>query len=81
MTKIYIIGLVILLTAILANIIATYLNLKTWHDFYYTILEKESFLQGLKEQSIFDFVWLFFLYPLILGFGYLIAEKLCNLFS
>jgi len=81
MIKLYIIGVVILLTAILANIIASYANLNTWYDFYYTILKKGGFLQGFKELSMFDVLWLFFLYPLILGFGYLIAEKLFNLFS
>ncbi len=80
MTKLYIIGLSILLTAIIANTIAGYINVNTWYNFSNTILEKGSFLKALKEQSIIDFLWLFFLYPLTLGFGYLIAEKLFNIF-
>jgi hypothetical protein len=81
MIKLYIIGLTILLTAIIANAIAGYINLNTWYNFSNTILEKESLLKALKEQSIMDFLWLFLLYPLILGFGYLIAEKFFNIFS
>tara|TARA_B100001250_G_C19520246_1_gene665691 strand:- start:126 stop:371 length:246 start_codon:yes stop_codon:yes gene_type:complete len=81
MIKLYIIGLSILLTAILANTIAGYININTWYGFSNLILEKGSFLKALKEQSIIDILWLFFLYPLTLGFGYLIAEKLFNIFS
>lgn len=80
MTKLYIIGLSILLTAIIANTIAGYINVNTWYNFSNTILEKGSFLKALKEQSTIDFLWLFFLYPLTLGFGYLIAENLFNIF-
>ena len=81
MKKIYFIGIIILLTAILANTIASYINVNTWYSFYNTILEKENILKALKEQTIFDILWLIFLYPLILGCGYLIAEKLLNIFS
>jgi len=81
MTKVYFIGIIILLTAILANTIANYININTWHSFYHTILEKESIVKALKEQTIFDVLWLIFLYPLILGCGYLIANKLLNIFS
>ncbi len=80
MIKLYVIGVSILLIAILANIIADYINLTTWYKFLNIILEKGSFLKGLKEQTIFDFLWLFFIYPLILGLGYLMAEKLFNIF-
>jgi len=81
MTKLYIIGLSVLLTAILANTIVSYININTWYNFSNTILEKESFLKALKEQSILDILWLFFLYPLTLGLGYLVGEKLFNIFS
>tara|TARA_B100000965_G_C19443594_1_gene692010 strand:+ start:293 stop:538 length:246 start_codon:yes stop_codon:yes gene_type:complete len=81
MTKLYIIGLSILLTAILVNTIAGYININTWYNFSNTILEKASFVKALKEQSILDILWLFFLYPLTLGFGYLVGEKLFNIFS
>ncbi len=80
MTKLYIIGVSILLTAILANTIASYMNVNTWYNFSNTILEKESFIKALQDQSKLNILWLFFLYPLILGFGYLIGEKLFNIF-
>ena len=80
MIKLYLIGVSILLTAILANIIADYISLTTWYKFSNIILEKGSFLKALKEQTILDVLWLFFTYPLILAIGYLISEKLFNIF-
>ena len=81
MTKLYIIGVTILLTAIVANSIAGYINLNSWYNFSNLIIEKGSFLKALKEQSLISILWLFFIYPLILGIGCLIAEKLFNIFS
>tara|TARA_S200000501_G_C20338916_1_gene532342 strand:- start:155 stop:400 length:246 start_codon:yes stop_codon:yes gene_type:complete len=81
MTKLYIIGVTILLTAIVANSIAGYINLNSWYNFSNLIIEKGSFLKALKEQSLISILWLFFIYPLVLGIGCLIAEKLFNIFS
>jgi len=81
MTKLYIIGVTILLTAIVANSIAGYINLNSWYNFSNLIIEKGSFLKALKEQSLISILWLFFIYPLILGIGCLIAGKLFNIFS
>ena len=79
--KLYIIGVAILLTAIVANSIAGYINLNSWYNFSNLIIEKGSFLKALKEQSLISILWLFFIYPLTLGIGCLIAEKLFNIFS
>ena len=81
MTKLYFIGVIILLTAIFSNTIAGFLNCNTWYNFSNLIIEKGSFIEALKSQSMKDIFWLFFIYPLLLGFGYLISEKLFNIFS
>ena len=80
MTKLYIIGICILLIAIIANTIANYINITTWYNFYNTILEKESLLKAIQSQSVFNLFWLFFIYPFILGTAYLIGEELFNIF-
>lgn len=58
--KMYFIGIVILVVAIGANIIAAYFGIKTWYDFL------EGIGNGLSL-TMLDIVWLFILYPLILG--------------
>ena len=58
--KSYLIGLIILITAILANYLATQLGLKTWYDF----LNQWGNGYGL---SLKDSLWLFLFYPIILG--------------
>ncbi len=76
MIKLYIIGLFILLIAIAANSTATYINLNTWYGFAQEAIQKESVLTALKNQKIEDLIWLFIAYPMILGSGYLIGEKI-----
>ena len=73
MIKYFFIGVIILISAIIANIIAAKLGLKTWYDF----------LNGINNGvslSIFDYIWLFALYPLTLGlsvkFGLILWDKL-----
>ena len=82
MIRLYIIGLSILFIAILANTIANYINLNTWHGLVQEIIQKESVLKTLKNQNIKDLVWLLILYPTILGTGYLIGDRIYSaLFS
>ena len=64
MIRPYCIGLSILIFAILANALANLLGVKTWYDFLNLLLDKESSLASI---SLFDFLWLFVLYPLVLG--------------
>ena len=73
MIKYFFIGVIILIIAIIANIIAAKLGLKTWYDF----------LNGINNGvslSAFDYIWLFALYPLTLGlsakFGLMLWDKL-----
>ena len=81
MTKLYFIGVIILITAIFSNTIAGFINCNTWYNFSNLIIEKGSFIEALKAQSMKDIFWLFFIYPLSLGLGYLISEKLFNIIS
>ena len=67
--KLYITGLVILVIAILANFLATQLGLKTWYDFL------NQWGNG-DALSLKDGLWLFVLYPLILGCSLLIGNML-----
>ncbi|RPG56680.1 MAG: hypothetical protein CBD95_004400 [Flavobacteriales bacterium TMED235] len=72
MIKFYFIGLTVLSVAILANIIAAKLSLKTWYDFLNSI--------GNSSLTLMDYLWLFGIYPLILGLiaklGIIVWEKL-----
>lgn len=79
MIRVYFIGLFILITAIIANVIAAKLQLKSWY----------ALLDGLANSShlsdlltLKDSLWLFILYPLILGLGAVVANllylKICS---
>ena len=54
MIKLYIIGLSILFIAILANTLASYINLNTWYGFAQEIIQKESLLKTLENQKKLD---------------------------
>ncbi len=76
-TRLYVIGVLILLGAILANIIATKLNLKSWYDLFLGVIENSSYWSQIR---IIDGIWLILIYPLSLGFsayiGNIIYQKL-----
>lgn len=74
MLRIYIIGLAILITAIVANGIVVKLGIKSWYDFIELLMSDGT--QALKLLRILDYLWLFIGYPFVLGFGYWIGEKL-----
>jgi hypothetical protein len=67
--KLYLMGLVVLVLAILANFLAAQLGLKTWYDF----LNQWGAGNTLNFK---DGLWLFVLYPLILGCSLLIGNML-----
>ena len=77
MTRLYVIGILILLGAILANIIATKLNLKSWYDLFLGVSENSNYWSQIR---IIDGIWLILIYPLFLGFsayiGNIIYQKL-----
>ena len=65
--KFYFTGLVILVVAILANFLAAQLGLKTWYDF----LNQSGSGNALNFK---DGIWLFILYPIILGCSTLLGN-------
>ena len=76
-TRIYVIGILILLGAILANLIATKLNLKSWYDLFLGLSENSNYWNQIR---IIDGIWLILIYPFSLGFsayiGNIIYQKL-----
>ena len=73
MTRLYVIGILILLGAILANIIASKLNLKSWYDLFLGVIENSSYWSQIR---IIDCIWLILIYPLSLGFSAYIGNKI-----
>ena len=69
--KLYLMGLMILIIAILVNFLATQLGLKTWYDFLNQWGNRDAL--NLK-----DGLWLFVFYPSILVCSLLIGNMLCK---
>ena len=78
MLRIYIIGICILLIAIISNVIVGKIGLSTWYYFGPHFF-KRGFVV-LKEVGLLSSIWLFVLYPFILALGYVLGDKLYNLF-
>lgn len=55
--KIFLSGLIILAGAIILNFFATTVGIKGWYDF----------LKSPKNTSIISYIWLFLIYPTLLG--------------
>jgi hypothetical protein len=72
---IYFYGIVVLVVAIIANATAKSIGVSTWFDFLSDI-GQVKFLVKLKSLSLSSILFLFVLYPLLLGFSLVIAEKL-----
>ena len=77
MFKIYLIGTIILFTAIILNVIVQRFGIMGWYEF----LTK---LQGIGKITfstmvLVDYLWLFVGYPLCLGFSRYLGEKLYEL--
>lgn len=74
-SKLLITGNCILIVAIIANIFAKFINVTTWYDFYNKMIDI-GVKNSINTLQVFDFLWLFLVYPLILSAGFLIGEKL-----
>jgi len=66
--KIFVIGFGILIGAVVLNTIATKLSLTTWYDF----------LQSPKTIKPISYVWLFVVYPGLLGLIAFLLQKVLN---
>ena len=74
MVRLYIIGVSILLVAIICNFLISKLGIASWYDFLENISKNHP-----NNLSLIDYLWLFLLYPLCLGFGYLLGDYITNL--
>lgn len=77
MLRLYIIGLAILVIAIIANAIIVKLEIKSWYDFIELLTQNNS--SAFKILSLIDYIWLFIGYPIVLGIGYWIGDKIYQL--
>lgn len=75
MIRFYFMGLFILIFAIGANGIAQSLGIKTWYGFIQLLLSKN---ESIMELAFLDILWLFFIYPLILGTSAAIGAWIYN---
>ena len=71
MIRIYFIGLFILITAIIANFLAVKLQLKSWYDLLNGLANSKSYCELITFK---DSLWLFLVYPLVLGLGAVFAN-------
>ena len=71
MIRIYFIGLFILITAIVTNILAVKLQLKSWYDLLNGLANSKSYWELITFK---DSLWLFLVYPLVLGLGAVFAN-------
>lgn len=74
MIRIYVIGLVILVVAILLNGIIAKLGIMGWYEFLASLQTDGK--KVFSRMGVLDFMWLFFLYPFLLGGAYYIGDKL-----
>ncbi len=65
MIKIYILGLIVLVSAILFNGLASKLNLVSWYDFLNRAIASGS--KVWQTLRFVDLLWLFIVYPMLLG--------------
>lgn len=77
MMKLYIIGLCILIIAIIANAVMVKIGITSWYDFIKLL--SEFGVEAFKKINLFDYVWLFIGYPLVLSLGYVLGNKLYSI--
>ena len=77
MLRLYCIGISILIVAILANAIIVKIGIKSWYDLFQLFQNFGS--EAFKKLSVLDYLWLFIAYPLTLGSGYWIGDKIYQL--
>lgn len=76
MVRIYVIGISILIVAIIANFFAKIIGISTWYDFLNSFTDTTT-----SNFKFIDYLWLFFIYPIILGLGYFLGELISNFFK
>ena len=76
MVRIYVIGISILIVAIIANFFAKIIGISTWYDFLNSFSDTTT-----SNFKFIDYLWLFLIYPIILGLGYFLGELISNFFK
>jgi hypothetical protein len=72
MIKIFLIGWIILIVAILLNGMISKLGIMGWYDFLNLLVEKGMVIFETMRWK--DYLWLFVIYPFLLGLSYKIGE-------
>jgi hypothetical protein len=77
MFRIYLIGTIILFSAIILNVVIQRFGIMGWYEFLNKLQEigKITF----STMVLADYLWLFVGYPLCLGFSSYLGEKLCDI--
>ena len=76
LAKAYIIGAVVLLAAILFNVVVQRLGVMGWYDFLNGLVSEG---RGIFRRVRFvDHLWLWFLYPLLLGLSARAGSQLAD---
>lgn len=74
--KILLAGFAILIVAVLANIVALKAGVSTWYPFLNDVL-KMGFARAFVETSLISKIFLFVIYPLLLGLSaFIVLEKI-----
>ena len=79
MVKIYFIGVIILVTAILLNGLVSKLGIAGWYQALQMLSEKGS--RTFAMLRVTDYLWLLIIYPFLLGCSYKLGEYLYSFLS
>lgn len=74
MLKIYFIGIIILISAIVYNGLSNKLGILGWYDCIQQFMEKGR--HAFAFIRLIDYCWLLFLYPFLLGCAYKLGDYL-----
>jgi len=76
MLKIYLIGVIILIAAILLNGLINKLGVLGWYDFINLLIDKQT--ATARKVRLIDMLWLFIAYPFLLGLAGISGNYLYN---
>ena len=65
MLRIYVAGILILASAIILNVLAQAKGIMGWYGFLTKLAEEGQ--SALRSVRIFDYLWMFIVYPFLLG--------------
>ena len=77
MLKVYLTGIIILVSAIVLNVLSGLLGIAGWYDFLSGLSREGKVF--LRQLGVLDYAWLFVLYPALLGLSTVLADRLFKL--